>query len=458
VSNQLVAHPLANLFPLLEGEDFDELVADVRAHGVREPIWLYEGKILDGRNRHAAAQAAGVECPMRTYEGNDPIEFVVSLNLKRRHLSTSQRAMIAAQLATLKNGQRSDLVQAPSIEEAAALLNVGHASVERAKFVREHGGEELIHAVQSGEVTVGGAVERIYRGFGNTMHPYAERGHDLYETPAGAVRALLRVLRLDEGTIWEPACGRGAIVRVLRDAGHTVIASDIVKYDRSVGVDFLADFLTVDRAPEGVITVLTNPPYMKADEFVRHALSLVPRVVMLLRLDFLEGESRRDILESGNLARVYVFRNRVPFRRDGWEKSGNKIAFAWFEWDRNHCGPPVIERISYEQSPRAANDVVVDDPEALADEQLPRVAGDLDAAEPVEAAPEKHGTIAELARGLQVPVSHINRWLKSGGSIEDYLDSPSYRGIVQARKTLALLEVRESERHRPTPPEIAPSL
>jgi hypothetical protein len=221
-----------------------------------------------------------------------------------------------------------------------------------------------------------GGIERV---FGNTMHPYDERGLDLYETPEGAVRALLGVKRF-EGTIWEPACGRGAIVRVLRDAGYPVIASDIVKYDRSVGVDFLADFLTVDRAPEGVSTALTNPPYMSADEFVRHALSLVPRVVMLLRLDFLEGETRCDILESGNLARVYVFRNRVPFRRDGWEKSGNKIAFAWFEWDRDHCGPPVIERISYE---RSANDVVAVEPEALADviEQLPGVASDLDAAE-----------------------------------------------------------------------------
>jgi hypothetical protein len=233
------------------------------------------------------------------------------------------------------------------------------------------------------EVLIAATRERIEQGgiecvFGNTMHPYAERGLDLYETPAPAVRALLRVQRF-EGTIWEPACGRGAIVRVLRDAGHTVIASDIVKYDRSVGVDFLADFLTVDRAPDGVSTVLTNPPFMFADEFVRHGLKLVPRVVMLLRLDFLEGETRCDILDSGNLARVYVFRDRVPFRRDGWEKSGNKIAFAWFEWDRNHCGPAQIERISYYEYV---------DAEVLANvvEQLPRVAGDLDAADAAESA------------------------------------------------------------------------
>ena len=94
-------HPLADLFPLLEGVDFDELVADVRAHGVRESIWIYEEKILDGRNRHRAAAVAGVACPTRPYEGDDPVGFVVSQNLKRRHLSGSQRAMVAAKLATM---------------------------------------------------------------------------------------------------------------------------------------------------------------------------------------------------------------------------------------------------------------------------------------------------------------------------------------------------------------------
>jgi hypothetical protein len=151
-------HPLADLFPLIEGAEFDELVADVRAHGVREPIWLYQDKTLDGRNRWLASQAAGVPCPTRVYDGDDPVGFVISLNLKRRHLSESQRAMVAAKLATLKLGDNQHS-EGSSIEGASRLLNVGHASVERAKTVQRTGAPELAQAVERGSVSVSAAAD-----------------------------------------------------------------------------------------------------------------------------------------------------------------------------------------------------------------------------------------------------------------------------------------------------------
>lgn len=153
-------HPLANIFPLLEGRAYSDLVADVIKHGVREPVWVYEGQILDGRNRWRAAQAAGVSCPTQVYEGDEPAAFVVSLNLHRRHLSESQRAMVAAKLATLEKGANQHAsIEAPSQSDAADLLNVSRSAVQRAREVQASAVPELAAAVEAGSVSVSAAAD-----------------------------------------------------------------------------------------------------------------------------------------------------------------------------------------------------------------------------------------------------------------------------------------------------------
>src|SRR6516162_4729374 len=141
----------------------------------------------------------------------------------------------------------------------------------------------------------------------------SERGDDLYETPAVAVTALLERETL-ASVVWEPACGPGAIVGVLRAAGHTVIATDLNDWG-CPDSEARRNFLFEQRAPDGCECIITNPPYKFVQKFVLKARELVPKVVMLLRLGFLESERRRNILESGDLARVYVFRNRLPDRK-----------------------------------------------------------------------------------------------------------------------------------------------
>jgi hypothetical protein len=153
-------HPLANIFPLMEGAAFDALVADIKANGVRDPLVMHEGLLLDGRNRWRAAETA---CITITREGikqfnpkkaGDPLAWVISKNLQRRQLDESQRAMVAARLANLKDGQRSDEVSGTSIEGAATLLNVGRASVERAKTVQREAVPEIVAAVEQGHLAV----------------------------------------------------------------------------------------------------------------------------------------------------------------------------------------------------------------------------------------------------------------------------------------------------------------
>lgn len=88
-------HPLANISPLLDGQPFSDLIADIGRNGVLVPIWTLNGEILDGRNRWRASQAAGVDCPMCEYDGDDALGFVLSLNLHRRQMSANQLAYVA---------------------------------------------------------------------------------------------------------------------------------------------------------------------------------------------------------------------------------------------------------------------------------------------------------------------------------------------------------------------------
>jgi hypothetical protein len=184
------------------------------------------------------------------------------------------------------------------------------------------------HAVQSGR------------------HSRADRGKDLYETPTCATEALLRAEQLPH-TIFEAAAGRGAIVKVLRDRGHAVIASDIIQ--RDFPLHFVADFLTRTQAPAGCECILTNPPFGIINEFIAHALDLAPRVIMLAPLSLMASARRAEIMERRGLARIHVFAERLPFmHRADWTgpKASNAINHAWFVWDRDHVGPIILDRIS----------------------------------------------------------------------------------------------------------------
>lgn len=156
----LESHKYAELFPLIQNADFEEFKIDIAENGLREPIWLYEGKILDGRNRYRACLETSTELKTREYEGHDPIGFVLSLNLKRRHLDTAQRAMVASRLATLEVGANQHVeISTPSQSKAANLLNVSRESVVSARKVLDQGTHELIQKVDAGELAVSTAAK-----------------------------------------------------------------------------------------------------------------------------------------------------------------------------------------------------------------------------------------------------------------------------------------------------------
>jgi hypothetical protein len=160
-------HELALIFPALDEVSLSALVDDIREHGLREAIWLHgDGRILDGRNRYIACMRLGIEPRYRVYDGDDALGFVVSMNLSRRHMDESQRAMVGARLATLRDGQKKSAVQicTPSRQEASEMLSVGERSISSARKVLDTGNAELVAAVDSGKIAVSVAARLTQEG------------------------------------------------------------------------------------------------------------------------------------------------------------------------------------------------------------------------------------------------------------------------------------------------------
>jgi ParB-like chromosome segregation protein Spo0J len=158
-------HPLAALFPLMEAADLRALADDIREHGLRAPITLHEGLILDGRNRYRACRLAGIEPKLRTLpEGQDALAFSLAANLHRRHLTESQRALVAARLATLAHGGKRHFQDAhghleTTIAAAAERLSVSPRNVIRARTVLRN--PQQAAAVAAGQKTVRAAAREL---------------------------------------------------------------------------------------------------------------------------------------------------------------------------------------------------------------------------------------------------------------------------------------------------------
>lgn len=159
-TRELEFHRFANLFPLIEGRALAELECDIAAHGLREPVVMFERKILDGRNRYLACLKVGADLIFRDYQGDDPLAYVLSINLHRRHMDDSQRAMVAAKIVTMRRGSNQHSPNGGTSQaQAAALLNVGKRSVERAAVVRDRAVPELREAVERGHIPVSTAAD-----------------------------------------------------------------------------------------------------------------------------------------------------------------------------------------------------------------------------------------------------------------------------------------------------------
>ncbi|AEP36205.1 ParB N-terminal domain-containing protein [Taylorella asinigenitalis] len=192
---EFLTHELCEIFPVIEGEEFYKLVDDIKVNGLLQPITLYHNKILDGRNRYRACVKAGVEPKYITYDGNNPVAFVLSANLHRRHLKPSQTAVIVSKAqdwatahshggdrksigakksntinstwsendnekSSTINSTWSDEIKTESIKDRANAAGVSKSTQQKADAVVK-ASPELANKVISGEISLNEATEQV---------------------------------------------------------------------------------------------------------------------------------------------------------------------------------------------------------------------------------------------------------------------------------------------------------
>lgn len=176
-------HSVSELFPEMDGESYAALKADIAAHGQAEPIVLWKKQLIDGRHRLRACNELGIKpVVVDISSSDDPLAYVITHNLHRRHLTESQRAMVAAKIATMKVGRPSvigpigPIKNQRNIEDSAKALNVSPRSVKRAKQVIEHGSKAVQRAVEQGNLAVSTAAELATSGATKPEQTQAVKG------------------------------------------------------------------------------------------------------------------------------------------------------------------------------------------------------------------------------------------------------------------------------------------
>lgn len=180
---------------------------------------------------------------------------------------------------------------------------------------------------------------------GATNLSKAERSYlDYYSTDPRSVRAILEQIDFGDTTVWDPGSGRNMIINVLKEAGYKTYSTDIYDYGCQ---DKIIDFLECNEKWEG--SILMNPPYNLALEFVLKALELTKpgaKVVVFLRTLFLEGTKRYEKLFKDNPPKnIYVFSNRQVCSKVDDHTVGSAVSYSFFEWEKGFKGSPTIKWI-----------------------------------------------------------------------------------------------------------------
>jgi hypothetical protein len=348
-------HPVASIFPMMTGEEYEALKADIAANGLLEPIWLHpDGSIIDGRNRYNACIEAGTEPAFRQWDGDGSlVSFVVSLNLHRRHLTSGQRATCAIEALPVleteaKERQREHGQTAPgktktlsqnidevfdenngrATQQAAALFDTNRQYVSDAKKLNSES-PELFEQVKAGELSMPQAKRQLNGDYPKRIKPKTNYSKDTNEshpkdrcqTPYYATDIITPYIPTG-WQVWEPARGKGFMVDRLQQRGLEVVSGDILD-----GQNFF------DYEPDTWDCLITNPPFSTKYEFLQRCYDLGKPFALLMPFEAFLTKTALALFKVHGIELV-VPDARVDYEMpfEGYIPGNAPFASMWFTW------------------------------------------------------------------------------------------------------------------------------
>jgi len=206
-------HPYCAFFPQAHEDILDDMASDIYTNGQTDPIVLHEGQVLDGRNRQLACEMARVEPLYVEYKGNDPLGFVISKNLNRRHLNDSQRTMLSQQAYKIRKLERLNKSTEKIVEEIAEQFNVTERGVRRASRVADVASSDVQKKIVDGDVSI----KCVETAMQPSVHP---DGTGCYEYAEGKSFDEIEIAELPE--TWRKAILKSSESAVSRDAAKRI--------------------------------------------------------------------------------------------------------------------------------------------------------------------------------------------------------------------------------------------
>lgn len=261
-------HEAAKSFPMMTDKEFQELKDDIAKNGCRVPLTIWDGQLLDGRNRLKACEELGIEPWTEELDTeHDPWAYVISHNLHRRHLTVGQRLEVALKLANQTHGgdRKSDQESKCTLEEAARRTDVSVDSLKRMKKVEAEGSTEVRKAVVDGSLPVSTAAKLV-----KAVPDKAKQSEIVAKGPK-KVRETLKQTKLPLAVEPEPMASE-PVVTVTKQSGLSMLREAWAKATQDERVAFIGDDETL-KSVNAYLLFLSSPEeresyYRELDELM----------------------------------------------------------------------------------------------------------------------------------------------------------------------------------------------